>query len=311
MRGDGLESLTGMAVFAAVVQANGFAAAGERLGLSRSAVSKHIARLEKQLGARLLQRTTRRISLTEAGSALYPRAAAIVGAAAEAEIEVGRLHEKPRGTLRLSAPMSFGQRHLGPLVADFLAAHDEIRIEMMLDDGFVDLLEGGFDCAIRIGQLADSSLAAKRLAPARRVVCAAPAYLDRRGRPQTLDDLRQHNCLNYIHSASRAGWPFAAGKKLRPLPVAGNLESNNGDVLRAAALAGLGLVLLPTFIVGDDLAGGALEAVLADHRTWDASIFAVWPSRRQTPPKVRAFVDFLAKACGPRPYWDEALKSRR
>jgi len=303
----GLDELPSLAVFAHVVRENGFAAAGARLGLSRSAVSKHVARLERRLGTQLLRRTTRRLSLTEAGQSLYERAAPLLDLVAGAEAEVGRLAGAARGTLRVSAPMSFGQRHLAPLLAEFLRAHEGLRVELRLDDAIVDLIEGGFDCAVRIGELADSSLTARRLAPARRVVCGAPEYLERRGVPQTPDDLRRHDCLGYTYQASRAGWPFVHGKRQRTVRIDGRLEANNGEVLRAAALAGLGLALLPTFIVGDDLRAGTLRPVLQRWCNWNGSVHAVWPATRHTPPKVRAFVDFLARRCGDAPYWDAEL----
>jgi len=292
-----IDTLTGMAVFASVAEAQSFSAAARELGLSKSAVSKHVSQLEARLGARLLQRTTRRLSLTEAGTALYAHCRRIADELAAAEAAIGSLSGAPRGTLRVSAPMSFGERYLAPLLPAFLARHAELRVELSLGDQLVDLIEAGVDCALRIARLPDSSLVARRLAPARRVVCGAPAYFERRGVPRTPDDLRAHNCLDYAYLAATGGWPFPAApgaRGVRAVPVEGNLAANNGEVLRAAALAGVGLALLPTFIAGDDLRAGRLRAVLTEYESWDASVYAVYPPTKQLAPKVRAFVDFLA-----------------
>ncbi|MGH7788693.1 MAG: LysR family transcriptional regulator [Candidatus Binatia bacterium] len=306
-----IDTLTGMAVFASVAAAQSFSAAARELGLSKSAVSKHISQLEERLGARLLQRTTRRLSLTEAGTALYAHCRRIADELAAAEAAIGSLSGAPRGTLRVSAPMSFGERYLAPLLPAFLARHADLRVELTLGDQLVDLIEAGVDCAVRIARLPDSSLVARRLAPARRVVCGAPAYFERRGVPRTPDALRDHNCLDYAYLAATGGWPFPAARGLRAVPVEGNLAANNGEVLRAAALAGVGLALLPTFIVGDDLRAGRLRAVLIEYESWDASIYAVYPPTKQLAPKVRAFVDFLTEHCGAQPPWDEGLQAPR
>lgn len=306
-----LDTLTGLLVFAAVAEAHGFSAAARALGLSKSAVSKQVSRLEAAVGARLLQRSTRRLALTEAGAALLARGRNVLAELEAAEADLGQLAGAPRGRLRVSAPMSFAQRHLAPALPEWLAAHPGLELELDLTDRAVDLIGEGFDCAVRIGRLADSSLVARRLAPARRVACAAPAYLARHGAPRSPAALRGHACLDYTYLAEPGGWPFTVARRTRRVAVHGPLRSNNGEVLRDAALAGLGIVLLPTFLVGDDLRAGRLRPLLIEYECWDAGVYAVYPPTRQMPPKLRAFVDFLAARCGPQPPWDAALPRPR
>ncbi len=303
-----MDKLTGMAVFARVVEARGFTAAARQLGMSKSAVSKAVAALEDRLGARLLNRTTRRLSLTEVGHAFYERSARVVAEAEEAELAVTRLQEAPRGTLRLSAPLSFGLRHLGPALPGFMAAHPELRLDLDFTDRFVDLIEEGYDLAVRIGHLPDSSLIARRLAESRLVVCAAPAYWDRRGRPERPEELGGHDCLTYAYHPNPAEWPFAEpGGRRIAVRVDGALRTNNGDVSLQAALGGLGVVRLPTFIVGPDLAAGRLEAALTAYELPPLGVFAVYPHNRHLSAKVRAFVDFLAERFGRQAAgWDSA-----
>lgn len=289
-----MEEFAGLAVFAQVVEARSFSAAARSLGMSKSAVSKRVARLEDRLGARLLNRTTRRLSLTEVGAAFYERCARIVSELEEAELAVTHLSSEPRGTLKLNAPVTFGQLQIAPAVPELLARHPELRIDMLLSDRVVDLVEEGFDVAIRIGTLPDSTLVARRLAPDRRVVCATPGYLERYGRPHTPADLEAHNCLGYSFLGAQSEWRFRGPRGERAQRVRGNFQANNGEVLRAALLQGLGLALMPTFIVGRDLAAGRLEAVLEEHELAPGGVYAVYPHGRHLSPKVRAFVDFLA-----------------
>ncbi len=307
-----MDRLTAMVVFAQVVEAASFSGAARRLGISKSSVSKHVAQLEDRLGAQLLHRTTRRLSLTEAGRAFYERCAQIVREVEEAELEVGRSHAAPQGLLKVNAPMSFGQLRLAPVLAEFLARHPRVRVEMTLDDRVVNTIEGGFDVTIRVAPaLADSSLIARRLAPNRVVVCGAPDYLARRGVPRTPADLVQHECLLYTYLSSRDAWHFVGPEGDEWVTVAGSFRANNGDVLREAALAGLGLVQLPSFIVGPDLARGSLEAVLVPYEDRSTAIWALYSPTRHLSAKVRAFVDFLAERFGPEPKWDAGAEPRR
>jgi DNA-binding transcriptional LysR family regulator len=301
-----MDTFSGMAVFAKVVEKEGFSAAAQALGLSKSAVSKQVARLEDRLGARLLNRTTRRLSLTEVGAAFYERAVRILAEAEEAEQAVSHLHAEPRGVLKVSAPMSFGVCHLAPALGDFLTRHGELKVEMNLSDRFVDLVDEGFDMAVRIAKLTDSSLIARRLAPCRRVVCAAPAYWRRKGVPAHPSELRNHDCLHYAYQATHDEWRFRGPDGPIAVRVAGRLTVNNGDALREAALAGVGVTFAPTFIVGDDVRAGRLVAALGDFINDELSVYAVYPHNRHLSAKVRAFVDFLVSRFGPNPYWDAA-----
>ena len=282
-----------------------FPQAARRLRSSKSAVSRNVGALESELGVRLFHRTTRSLTLTEAGRGYFERATRILADLEEANLAVSQLQSAPRGRLRVSAPMSFGFLHLAPALPDFLARYPEVAVDLAMNDRFVDLIDEGFDVAVRIGAMEDSSLIARRLAPIRRVVCASPAYFEARGLPLSPDDLKGHECLFNSNIASSQEWRFTAPDgKSWPVEVKGRLSANNGDALRAAALQGLGIVNLPTFIVGGDLQAGALVTALDEFISQDMAMSAVYPHSRHLSPKVRAFVDFLADRFGPRPYWD-------
>jgi len=299
-----MEKLDGLAVFARVVEAGTFSAAARQIGLSKSAVSKQVAGLEDRLGARLLNRTTRRLSLTEVGVDFYERCRRIITEVEEAELAVSRLHAEPRGLLRINAPMSFGFRHLAPALPDFMARYPEVTVDLALNDRMVDLIDEGYDIAVRIARLADSSLVARKLAPNRTVICAAPAYWRHHGRPDHPNDLKRHNCLVYTYMLSGNELTFAGPDGRVSVKVTGSLRANNGDALRAAALGGIGVLATPTFIVGEDLRAGRLETVLKDYEDSDQSVYAVYPHSRHLSAKVRAFVDFGVERFGPKPYWD-------
>ena len=300
--------LDSMALFARVIEAGSFSAAARETGQSKSAVSKRIARLENRLGVRLLNRTTRRLSLTEPGRTFYDGCRRMVSEAEAAEHEVLYLSGAPRGTLRVNAPMSFGALHVAPTLAEFMRRYPELLVDLVLDDREVDLVEEGFDVGVRIKVLPDSSLVARRLAPSRRVVCAAPAYLQAHGTPEAPEDLLRHSCLIYSYQAAGRLWRFRGPPGERQLRVSGRLTANNGEALLAAALAGMGLIFMPTFIAGEDLRAGRLRWVM---REWsdaeDVSIHAIYPASRNLSPKVRVFVDFLAGRFGTDPYWDRGL----
>ena len=300
-----MDRLTSMEIFARVAEAKSFSEAARRLKLSKSSVSKHVMALEDRLGARLLNRTTRRLSLTEVGTAYHEWCARIISDVEEAESSVTRLHTEPRGTLRINAPMSFGTLHLAPAIPDFLVRYPGVQVDLTLNDRFVDLVEEGFDVSIRIGQLADSSLIARRLTPIRTVACASPGYLRAHGRPSTPADLAGHNCLVYSYLTAGDVWIFSGPAGEVTVRVSGNFRVNNGDAMRAAALRGLGIVLIPSFIVGGDLRSGALEAVLIDYAGREAAAYAIYPHNRHMSAKLRVFVDFLARRFGRDPYWDQ------
>jgi DNA-binding transcriptional LysR family regulator len=303
-----MENLTDIAVFVRVVESSSFTAAADKLGLARSVVSKRVTRLEERLGVRLLNRTTRRLSLTEAGAALFEQSWPALARIEDAELEVTRLQTEPRGNLKVSAPMTFGILHLAPLLPEFLERYPGVQMDLRLDDRFVDLVAEGFDLAIRIAMLADSTLVARRLAPSRMAVCASPEYWRRHGVPQTPEDLRAHNCISYIYTRTPDVWEFStqAGDTIT-VPIRGNLRLNNGLVERTAAVDGVGVAIMPTFYVGEDLQAGRLQPVLTDYPLPELSISAVYPQRKHLSPKVRAFIDFLSETFRPEPYWDRFL----
>lgn len=299
------DNFAAIPLFVAVVECGSFSAAGQRLGITKSAVSKRIAQLEGSLGVQLLHRTTRSLSLTEAGEQYFGYARNACAVAQEGEDAITRLQGQPQGILRLSVPMVFGRLHIAPLIPVFLAACPAVEINMMMDDKLVDLVEGGYDLAIRIGRLADSSLIARRIAPCYSVLCAAPAYLTRCGTPKDLAQLAQHNCLFYSYYRAGSEWQFQGPEGPVRFQPRGNYQVNNSEALREALLAGLGVCQMPTFIVGDDLAQGRLVELLPDHKLPEHAIYAVYPERKHVPAKVMAFVDFLlAQLGGERPYWD-------
>lgn len=298
-----MQRLDDLAVFVRVVEAGSFTAAARALATSQALTSKSVSRLEDRLGVRLLQRTTRRLGLTESGQLLFERARRALADLGEAEAAVSELQAEPRGTLKVSCPMSFGILRVAPVVPDFLARHPGVRVELVLDDQLVDLVEDGFDLAIRISRLADSSLVARPIAPYRQVVCASPAYLARAGEPRRPADLSAHNCVIYSYRDQPRLWHFVgAGGEPIAVAVSGNLEVNNGLAQVEAVLAGLGVTLIPSFYVEHHLADGRLKALLGDYCVRELAVHAVYPARQHLAPKVRAFVDFMAaRLCAGRP----------
>jgi DNA-binding transcriptional LysR family regulator len=298
-----------LAAFVRTVDRGSQAAAARELGVTPAMVGRYIRALEDRLGARLLNRTTTTQSLTEAGAALHARAIAVLEQLEAAEDVVADRQAEPRGILRVSAPMSFGVRYLAAAVAGFGAQHPELRVELAMNDRVVDLVDEGYDLALRIGRLADSSLIARRLAPCRVVACAAPAYLARHGPPAHPTDLRRHDCLLYAYAAGGAVWRFhgADGHETQ-VEVGGTFVANNGDAVLAAAIEGAGVLMQPSFIVGDALRDGRLVRVLPDWGLPELTINAVYPSARHLSPKVRRFVDFLAARFAGEPVWDRGLR---
>lgn len=298
-------SLEGLSTFVAVVEKGGFAAAARSLGMTTSAVSKQVGKLEARLEARLLQRTTRRLSLTEAGEVFFAHARRAIAEAAAGREALVELAGAPRGELRLATPMSFGIRHVAPAVAMFMAAHGGVRVDMVLDDRIHDLVAGGFDLAIRIGALGSSgSVVARRLAAASSVLCASPAYLARRGTPRAPADLLAHDTLLYALSADAGRWTLDGPAGLARVDIAPRVICNNSLALREMALAGAGVLRVPIFAVDDDLAAGRLARVLAEWHLPHLDVFAIYPDRAFVPLKVRTFVEFLERHFGDPPYWE-------
>lgn len=291
-----MENLEGLPIFVRAVREGSFSAAARALGLTPSAVSKQIGRLEDQLAVRLFNRTTRRLSLTEEGAAFYERTSRILTDLEDAAAAVSSLRGVARGRLRVTMPIAYGVTHLLPKLPDFLARHPEMTLEIDLNDRIVNMIEEGFDVAVRVGELQDSSLIGRRLAANRRVLAAAPAYLAGRAAPQDPQGLAGHNCLIYTYRAQRHDWHLvdAAGAET-VVTIAGSIETNNSMMLRAAALAGLGVVLLPLWIIGPDLKAGRLQRLLPDYHWPDSAIHVVYPPGRHLSARVRAFVDFLVE----------------
>jgi DNA-binding transcriptional LysR family regulator len=294
--------------FVEVCRKGTMSAAAREMDLSVASVSKRIAHLEERLSTRLFHRTTRRLSLTDSGRVYEERCGRILADIEEAEAAVAGLRDEPRGELRVSASVSFGRKHVAPVVARFLAQYPEVSVHLQLTDQVVNLVDEGLDLAIRIGQIRDESLVAKRLAPNLRTVCATPGYLERFGIPRTPDDLATHNCLVLsFPGSSLAEWPFQYPGGRRNLRVSGTLTSNNGEAVLQGLMAGVGLSLQSTWNVGGPLMRRELLPVLGNYMVPDLSVYAVYPSVRHTSAKVRVFIDMMAEAIGPEPYWDQGL----
>jgi DNA-binding transcriptional LysR family regulator len=300
-----MDKLGNIRAFVRVVDRNGFAAAARDLGVSRSLVSKAVIRLENELGTQLLQRSTRRVTPTEAGLAFYDRALRILSDVEEALSAVRDLQEKPAGRLRINAPMSFGTLHLAPLVAEFMARYPDVQVELVLGDRFIDPIEEGFDVTLRIGERpALSSLMLREFVESKRVLCASPAYLRLAGEPVTPAELRQHRCLHYGYQDSGSHWRLAGPVDEKSWAIHCVMWSNNGEILKAAAIADQGIALLPTFIVGSALQEGSLRTLLNDYRPRATRLFALYPRHRHLSAKVRLFIDMLEELIGSRPRWD-------
>lgn len=291
-----------MRVFAAVVDAGSFVAAAEALGMSKAAVSRHVSDLEQRLGARLMQRTTRRLSLTDEGEVFLARCRDILASVEESEAEISTRATSASGLLKLSVPVSFATRHLAPLWSEFLASHPRLTLDVHLADRVVDLVDEGFDLAVRIARLPDSSLVSRRLATTRLVMCAAPAYLKRRGKPKQPDDLASHDVIGYSLFATPGQWSLQGPDGPVTVKTRPRLWTNNGDTSVAAAVRGAGIDLQPSFLIADELAGGRLVEVLPRYRAGELGIYAVYPSRKFVLPKVRAMVDFLSAAFANAPW---------
>ena len=299
-----MENLNDMVTFARVVEAGGFSEAARQMGVSKSHVSKAIARLELSLGVRLLNRSTRGLSVTEIGAAFHEHCIRITEEAAQAAEVVGRLQSEPRGVLRVTAPVAFGRLHVGPAVAEFLSRYPRLKLDMTITDRMVDLVSEGYDVAIRIRREPSLHVVARELAPVRRVVCATPDYFERRGVPTAPQDLAEHNCLHYTHFGTQGEWRFQSPRGEIVVPVKGTLRIDDDDTLAQAVLSGLGLAMLPTFIIGGELQAGRLRSVLSNYVPLERRIYAVHLPNVRLPVKIRAFIDFLQARFGPTPYWD-------
>ncbi len=300
-----MDRLAAMQVFAQVVELGSFSKAAERLNLSTTATSRQVAELEAHLQTRLLNRTTRRVSLTESGRAYYERCIQLLGDLEEAEQEAARAAVVPRGTIKLTTSAAFGTRHVAPVIASFLAENPEVRFDVSLSERIVDLVEEGFDLGIRIGSPGSENLVARKLGETRIVPCASPTYLAAHGAPGVPEQLEQHNCFTYEYVTPRNLWRFRDPQGAeRSVRVQGSLHSNNGDFVVEVAARGSGIVFEPAFIVGPEVRAGRLVPLLQDFEPAPMPIYAVYPSRKHLSAKVRVFVDYLVRAFADSKDWD-------
>lgn len=285
-----------MQAFTAVVDAGSFVGASDALAMSKAAVSRQVAELEARLGVRLLHRTTRKLSMTQEGELFYARCRELLGALGEAEAEVTARSAEVVGTVKVSAPVSFGLLHLADLWAGFMAAHPQVRLEVTLSDRMVDLVEDGFDVAVRVSRLSDSSLVSRKLSSTRMVLCATPRYLKQHGSPAHPSELVQHDVLAYTLLTTGEAWAFEGPDGPVSVKVQPRMFSNSGDTCRATALGHQGIILQPTFLIADDLRSGKLKEVLPEYRSLELGIYALYPTRKHVLPKVRMLVDYLARS---------------
>lgn len=291
-----MDQLKAIESFVAVAQQGSFVKAAEKLGLSKAMVSRNVGELEAHLGVRLMQRTTRRLALSEAGAAYLQRCTQILAELEEANAAVSATAVQAQGRLKVTAPLTFGIRHLAPLWGEFLRVHPRVELEVHLNDRVVDLVDEGYDMAVRIGQLAPSSLIARRIASTRLVLCASPRYLQQAAPIRDLEDIARHAVIGYTYLATGEQWHFTGPQGARSIEVRPRLRSNSGDTCRAAALADQGIVFQPSFLVGEDLQAGRLLPVLPQYAGSELDISLVYPSRLHLSHKVRAMVEFLADA---------------
>ena len=288
-----MDHFSALPIFVTVVECGSFSAAGQKLGLSKSAISKRITQLEQHLGIQLLQRTTRSLSLTDAGARYFEYIRPAVLLTQEGLDAISELQQTPKGNLRISVPMVFGRLYIAPLIAEFLKHYPDIQLQMQMDDKTTDLIAGGFDLAIRIGELPDSSLIARKIAPCLSVICASPAYLAQHGLPMVPRELAQHNCLFYSYFQDGVEWSFHSPDGMQRIQPKGNYQVNNSDAIHLACLDGLGIANLPRFIVESDLQAGRLQALLTDYPLPEHGIYAVYPQRKYLPTKVTVLIEFL------------------
>lgn len=301
-----MDRLDGMQLFVRVAELGSFSAAAQQMNVARSAVTRQVAALEKHLGTMLLARSTRRLSLTSAGVAYLEKCREILGLVEAAEAGLSEDRQAPRGHIRITLPLSFGIRQLMPMFGDFMAANPEVSIELDFNDRRANLIEGGFDLAIRIADRLEPGDVARKIGSSQGIVAAAPGYLERHGRPKHPRDLIKHECFGYL-LAARSSWSFVIDGETKSFPVSGRLQTNSGDALLDAAIRGLGITRAPTFIAEQAVREGKLEILLRKFPTPALGIYAIFPSNRYVPHRVRALVDFIAQRIGSKPPWDQIL----
>ena len=301
-----MDKLTRIKVFVNVVETGSFTAASERMGLSRAAVSKYVSQLETSIGGRLLNRTTRHVSVTESGHVYFERCKDILHNMEEADELVSGLSGQPQGTLRLSAPSVFAHRHITPLVGEFTKMYPDVKINIMVSDRYVDLVDEGYDVAIRVGKMENSDLIAQHIAQCHHVFIASPNYLKTAPQLNTPADLKNHLTVLYSYTEG-AKWPLTKNGKDHSVKISPVMTSNNPEVLLEASIAGMGISIMPTFIASDAIQRGDLQTVLNDYQTLTLPIYAVYASRQYLPAKIRVFIDYLKERINDPPYWDKLL----
>ncbi|MFM1816795.1 MAG: hypothetical protein RLZ98_3490 [Pseudomonadota bacterium] len=300
-----MTAISDLDIFARVARTGNMSAAGREMGLSPAVVSKRVSLLEERLGARLFQRTTRQLTLTETGEGYYKRVVDILSLVEEAEDFVSRRNTNPRGVLKVTAPTSFSRKHIAPYLPEFFRKYPDIELDLHLTDNMVDIIGDGFDLAIRIGELEDSSLVARKLAPDTRVICASPEYLAAAGTPRTIEDLERHNCLS---AGAQDFWRLEGPEGQVQHRLRGNLRSNSAEFVREALISGLGVGLRGTWDVGPELLAGTLKVVLPQYRgSSNVAIYAVYPCREFLPEKVNVFIEYLGQLYGMDPYWNAGM----
>ena len=300
-----------MGAFIRVVEAGSISAAADRLGVAKSAVSRRLKELEEHLGVELFHRTTRKMNLTDTGRAFYHQSVRILEDVLEAEHATSQAHGTLKGSLKIALPSTFGLMHMGPAINEFLQTHPEIEFDLDFNDREVDMIEEGFDLAIRIANLPDSSLIARRLASIQTVICASPSYLEQMGVPKTPDDLREHRCLVYSLLRDFDYWCLTDSNGVEiKTKIHPHLKASTGEFLRDAAVEGRGVIFIPSFIAYKEIESGALVPVLEDFKTQQLDAYAIYPQTRHLSQRVRAFVDFLVERFKGTPYWDDCLDSR-
>jgi DNA-binding transcriptional LysR family regulator len=300
-----MQDISAIPIFTAVIEQSSFSGAAKKLGITKSAVSKRITRLEAQLGVKLLHRSTRKLSLTEAGARYYEYAVQALRAAQEAENAATELQQVPKGILRVSTPMSFGRLHVASIISEFLKQFPQIELHMNMSDTWIDVIAEGFDIVLRAGTLTDSSLVAKKLTPLHSVLCASAEYIKEYGTAKTPQELIHHNCILYTYHTVINEWTFIKNDEEQTVRISGNYQVNNSEALRESLIRGLGIGRLPTFIAGNDIKTGKLVAVLKEYKMPHKDLYAVFPERQYLPEKTKVFINFLVeKLGGDNPYWD-------
>lgn len=301
-----MDKLTRMKVFVNVVETGSFTAASERMGISRAAASKYVSQLETSIRARLLNRTTRHVSTTESGHIYFERCKEILHNLSEADEIISGLSGQPQGTLRISAPSVFAHRHITPLVSEFTKRYPDVNVNIMVSDRYVDLVDEGYDVAIRVSNMENSDLIAHHIARCRHVLIASPGYLKTAPPLNQPSDLENHSCLLYSYTEG-AKWPLTKKEKNHSIKIKSVMVSNNPEVLLEAAIAGMGISIMPTFIASDAIRRGDLQMVLEDYQSLELHIYAVYASRQYLPAKIRVFIDYLKEQINDPPYWDKLL----